>query len=180
MCGIYGSIDTRGRAASAESLRAMARHTVHRGPDDEGRHVSGPLALGMRRLSIIDVAGGHQPLANEDGTLWLVANGEIYNFRELREALVAQGHTFLTGSDCETLLHLYEAHGDDFLAGVNGMFAFALWDERRKRLIIGRGRLGVKPRHVCEEADGRVLFASGANAIVPEGAAAPRAAEGGP
>ena len=130
----------------------MARHTLHRGPDDEGRHVEGPLAFGMRRLSIIDVGGGHQPLSNEDGTLWLVANGEIYNFRELRAELTAQGHRFITGSDCETLLHLYARDGDDFLEHVNGMFAFALWDARRQRLLLGRDRLGIKPLYLRERA----------------------------
>ena len=112
MCGIYGIISLDGSAAPAETLRAMGQLTHHRGPDDEGRHVDGPLAFGMRRLSIIDVGGGHQPLTNEDGTLWLVANGEIYNFRELRADLEARGHVFRTGSDCETILHLYEEVGD--------------------------------------------------------------------
>src|SRR5512143_114680 len=144
----------------------MAERTIHRGPDDEGRFVRGPLAMGMRRLSIIDVGGGHQPLANEDGSIWLVANGEIYNYRELRSELAAQGHTFRTGSDCETLLHLYETHGDDFLDRVNGMFAFALWDGPRSRLLLGRDRLGIKPLYVCSEAGGRLMFASEAKAIL--------------
>ncbi len=150
----------------------MARNTIHRGPDDEGRHVDGPLAMGMRRLSIIDLAGGHQPLSNEDGTLWLVANGEIYNFRELRQELEARGHRFATGSDCETLLHLYEEHGDAFLERVNGMFGFALWDAKRRRLLIGRDRLGIKPVYV-RESGGRLLFASEAKAILAASGAAP-------
>lgn len=165
MCGIYGILDLAGANASADSLRAMAGMTVHRGPDDEGVHVDGPLAFGMRRLSIIDVGGGHQPLTNEDGTLWLVANGEIYNFRELRERLLAQGHRFRTGSDCETLLHLYEQHGDDFLAEVNGMFAFALWDAPRRRLLLGRDRLGIKPLYVANDGR-RLVFASEAKAAL--------------
>lgn len=172
MCGIYGVLELSGAQASAARLDAMARNTVHRGPDDEGRYVDGPLAMGMRRLSIIDVGGGHQPLCNEDGTLWLVANGEIYNFRELREELTAQGHRFRTGSDSETLLHLYERDGDDFLARVNGMFAFALWDARRRRLVIGRDRLGIKPLYLRESA-GRLMFASEAKALIAAEGTAP-------
>jgi len=166
VCGIYGILDLRGRAADADAITAMAGRTIHRGPDDEGRFVRGPLAMGMRRLSIIDVGGGHQPLANEDESIWIVANGEIYNYRELRSELAAQGHTFRTGSDCETLLHLYEAHGDDFLDRVNGMFAFALWDGPRSRLLLGRDRLGIKPLYVCREPGGRLIFASEAKAIL--------------
>ena len=159
-------LETRGRRAAPERLSLMARRTLHRGPDDEGRHVDGPLAMGMRRLSIIDVEGGHQPLCNEDGTVWLIANGEIYNYRELREQLVAKGHRFQTASDCETLIHLYEEEGDDFLARVNGMFGFALWDAKRQRLILARDRLGIKPLYICSEAGGLLLFASEAKAIV--------------
>jgi asparagine synthase (glutamine-hydrolysing) len=143
----------------------MASVTIHRGPDDEGRHIDGPLALGMRRLSIIDLAGGHQPLSNEDGSLWLIANAEIYNYRELRQELSARGHTFKTGSDCETLLHLYEMYGDDFARHLNGMYAFALWDSRRRRLLLGRDRLGVKPLYVLQDAK-RLVFASEAKAIL--------------
>ncbi len=165
MCGIYGILRHDGAPAEADNLRAMGRLTVHRGPDDEGTHCDGPLAFGMRRLSIIDVGGGHQPLTNEDGSLWLVANGEIYNYRALRDALVAQGHRFRTGSDCETILHLYEAHGDDCVLHLNGMFAFALWDSKRQRLLIGRDRLGVKPLYVAGDGQ-RLLFASEAKAIL--------------
>ena len=172
MCGIYGILELGGAQAASPRLDAMARNTIHRGPDDEGRHVDGPLAMGMRRLSIIDLAGGHQPLSNEDGSLWLVANGEIYNFRELRDELVAQGHRFATGSDCETLLHLYEQHGDRFLDRVNGMFGFALWDAKRRRLVIGRDRLGIKPVYV-RESGGRLMFASEAKAIVAATGGAP-------
>ena len=172
MCGIYGILELHGAAADASRLSALAGRTVHRGPDDEGRHVDGPLAIGMRRLSIIDLDGGHQPLTNEDGTLWLVANGEIYNFRELRDGLVADGHRFRTGSDCETLLHLYERDGDGFLAKVNGMFAFALWDAKRRRLLIGRDRLGIKPLYV-REAEGRLEFASEAKALLASDSHAP-------
>ena len=165
MCGIYGFLELGGAPAVASRLDGMARSTIHRGPDDEGRHVDGPIALGMRRLSIIDLAGGHQPLSSEDGSVWLVANGEIYNYRELRAELVGQGHRFASGSDCETLLHLYEQHGDAFLDRVNGMFGFALWDAKRQRLLLGRDRLGIKPIYV-REAGGRLMFASEAKAIL--------------
>src|SRR6476619_4626480 len=107
MCGIYGILRLDGQPVPAAPLADMAQRTVHRGPEDEGDHFGLPLAIGMRRLSIIERGGGHQPLCNEDQTIWLVANGEIYNYRELRDELVAAGHQFRTGSDCETLLHLY-------------------------------------------------------------------------
>src|SRR6185369_12816512 len=142
MCGIYGMLHLSGASAAPEALRPMARRTIHRGPDDEGVYADGPLTFGMRRLSIIDVAGGHQPLSNEDGTLWLIANGEIYNYQALRRELTGQGHHFKTASDCETILHLYEQHGEAFVEHLNGMFAFALWDARRQRLLLGRDRLG--------------------------------------
>src|SRR2546423_12702972 len=111
MCGIYGILALDGGAAPPDALRAMGRLTMHRAPDDEGAFAAGALAFGMRRLSIIDVSGGHQPLTNEDGSLCLVANGEIYNYRELRADLIARGHRFKTASDCETILHLYAEHG---------------------------------------------------------------------
>ncbi len=164
MCGIHGLLQLDGAPASADSLRAMAQRTIHRGPDDEGAFADGPLAFGMRRLSIIDLDGGHQPLSNEDGTLWLIANGEIYNYRELRDELTAHGHRFKTGSDCETLLHLYESFGDGFLQRVNGMFAFALWDVPRQRLLIARDRLGIKPLYFWRDGR-RLAFASEAKAI---------------
>jgi asparagine synthase (glutamine-hydrolysing) len=165
MCGIHGILDFTGAPVDPGVISAMGRITRHRGPDDEGMHIDSAIAIGMRRLSIIDVAGGHQPLSNEDGTLWLVANGEIYNYRELSRTLVAQGHRLRTRSDCETLLHLYEQHGDEFLTHVNGMFAFALWDSRRRRLLIGRDRLGVKPLYLWNDSR-RLVFASEAKAIL--------------
>lgn len=165
MCGIYGILQLDGTPASAEALPAMGRLTVHRGPDDEGAHVDGPLAFGMRRLSIIDVGGGHQPLSSEDGSLWLVANGEIYNYRALRDELAALGHRFKTGSDSETILHLYEQYGDDCVTRLNGMYAFALWDARRRRLLVGRDRLGVKPIYLWNDGR-RLVFASEAKAIL--------------
>jgi asparagine synthase (glutamine-hydrolysing) len=165
MCGIYGILQLDGEPAPVEALRRMGEITIHRGPDDEGMHADGAVAIGMRRLSIIDLAGGHQPLSNEDGSLWLVANGEIYNYRELRQELLAAGHRFKTDSDCETLVHLYEACGDAFVERLNGMFAFALWDARRRRLLLGRDRLGIKPLYVLEDGK-RLVFASEAKAIL--------------
>jgi asparagine synthase (glutamine-hydrolysing) len=165
VCGIYGIVALDGAPAPAEALRAMGQLTHHRGPDDEGRHVDGPVAMGMRRLSIIDVGGGHQPLTNEDGTLWLVTNGEIFNFRELRADLEARGHKFRTGSDSETILHLYEDVGDALVDRLNGMYAFALWDAKRRRLLLGRDRLGVKPLYVWQDAS-RLIFASEAKAVL--------------
>jgi asparagine synthase (glutamine-hydrolysing) len=165
MCGIYGILNLDGAPAAAADLGAMARLTTHRGPDDEGIYADGPCALGMRRLSIIDLAGGRQPLSNADGTLWLVANGEIYNFRELRRDLESRGHRFKTGSDCETILHLYAEHGDGCVRHLNGMFAFALWDARRRRLLVARDRLGIKPLYLHMDAK-RIVFASEAKAIL--------------
>jgi len=165
MCGVHGIYSFNDARPSRAALQAMGDVTRHRGPDDEGVHIDGRCGIAMRRLSVIDVVGGHQPLSNEDGTLWLVANGEIYNYRELARELTAQGHHLRTGSDCETLLHLYEQHGDEFLARVNGMFAFALWDSRRQRLVLGRDRLGVKPLYIWNDGR-RLIFASEAKAIL--------------
>ncbi|TMG75743.1 MAG: asparagine synthase (glutamine-hydrolyzing) [Betaproteobacteria bacterium] len=165
MCGIYGLFQLDGAAADPALMSAMGQVSVHRGPDDEGHHADGPCAIGMRRLSIIDLAGGHQPLSNADGTLWLVCNGEIYNFRELRRELEALGHRFKTGSDSEVILHGYAQHGDEFIHRLNGMFGFALWDARRQRLLVGRDRLGIKPIYVYRDAR-RFAFASEAKALL--------------
>jgi asparagine synthase (glutamine-hydrolysing) len=165
MCGIHGLIHFDGRPVEAALLSAMGNVTQHRGPDDEGMHIDGAAGIAMRRLSIIDLEGGHQPLSSADGTLWLVCNGEIYNYRELRAELQAQGHRFKTASDSEVLLHLYAQHGDEFLARVNGMFDFALWNARRKRLVIGRDRLGVKPLYVLQDGR-RLAFATEAKALL--------------
>ncbi len=165
MCGIYGVLQLDGQSVPPEPIARMGQLSSHRGPDDEGMHRDGPCAIGMRRLSIIDLAGGRQPLSNHEGTLWLVCNGEIYNFRELRRGLEAKGHRFKTGSDCETLIHLYAEEGDGFVERLNGMFAFALWDSRRRRLLIGRDRLGVKPMYIHDDGR-RIVFASEAKAIL--------------
>jgi len=165
MCGIYGIIQLDDKPADPTLLPGMGRTIAHRGPDDEGLYADGACAIGMRRLSIIDLAGGHQPLSNGDGTLWLVCNGEIYNFRELRQELVALGHRFKTASDSEVILHSYAQYGDEFIHRLNGMFAFALWDARGQRLIVGRDRLGIKPVYLYRDAR-RFAFASEAKTLL--------------
>jgi len=165
VCGIYGIFQLDGAPADPALMPAMGRVIVHRGPDDEGHHADGPCAIGMRRLSIIDLAGGHQPLSNGEGTLWLVCNGEIYNFRELRQELIALGHRFKTASDSEVILHSYAQYGDEFIHRLNGMFAFALWDARGQRLIIGRDRLGIKPIYFYRDVR-RFAFASEAKTLL--------------
>lgn len=165
MCGIHGIYSFDGAPVQAADLSRMGDVTRHRGPDDEGQHIDGNCGIAMRRLSIIDLAGGHQPISNADDTLWVVCNGEIYNFRELRAELEASGYRFKTGSDSEVLLHLYDALGDDFVHRLNGMFDFALWDARRRRLLIGRDRLGVKPLYIYQDA-GKLAFATEAKALL--------------
>jgi asparagine synthase (glutamine-hydrolysing) len=144
MCGIAGYL-LHDKPANEAAVRAMCDRIRHRGPDDEGYHVDGGCAIGMRRLSIIDLGAGHQPIANEDGSVWVVFNGEIYNYGELRRHLEARGHRFRTESDTETLVHLYEDEGANGLERLRGMFAFAIWDARRRRLFLARDRFGKKP-----------------------------------
>jgi asparagine synthase (glutamine-hydrolysing) len=165
MCGIHGIIQLDGTPADPALLPRMGRVTAHRGPDDEGMHVDGPCAIGMRRLSIIDLSGGHQPLSSQDGRVWLVCNGEIYNFRELRRDLEACGHSFKTRSDSEVVLYAYLEYGDNFVERLNGMFGFALWDGVRRRLLVGRDRLGIKPLYIASNAK-QVAFASEAKALL--------------
>jgi asparagine synthase (glutamine-hydrolysing) len=146
MCGIAGVFEFGGDAWPDSALvRRMCDIMAHRGPDDDGVFVDQRIGLGMRRLSIVDLATGHQPLSNEDGTLWIVFNGEIYNHRILRERLIASGHHYRTQSDTETIVHLYEEYGKDCVQHLRGMFAFAIWDSKRKSLFIARDRLGIKP-----------------------------------
>jgi len=165
VCGIHGIYRFDGQAVLPETLTAMGSVTAHRGPDDQGMFLDGSCGIAMRRLSIIDLAGGHQPLSNIEQTLWVVCNGEIYNYRELRTELQSQGYRFKTASDCEVLLHLYDAAGDDFVHRLNGMFDFALWDARGRRLLIGRDRLGVKPLYVLQDGT-RLAFATEAKALL--------------
>ncbi|MGH8581629.1 MAG: asparagine synthase (glutamine-hydrolyzing) [Gammaproteobacteria bacterium] len=159
MCGIAGiAYQNAGQPDPAE-LKRMCDVIRHRGPDDEGTHVSGRAAIGMRRLSIIDLASGHQPIHNEDRTLWVVLNGEIYNFRELRAGLETRGHRFYTQSDTEILVHLYEEHGERCVAYLKGMYSFALWDEPRQRLFAARDRIGEKPLYYALR-NGKLVFGS--------------------
>jgi asparagine synthase (glutamine-hydrolysing) len=137
----------------------MCRMMIHRGPDEEGVYLAPGVALGMRRLSIIDLSSGQQPVSNEDGTVWVVFNGEIYNYRELRQRLIARGHKLRTSSDTETIVHLYEDYGAQCVDHLRGMFTFAIWDTRRRQLLVARDRLGIKPLYYAE-LDGGVAFAS--------------------
>lgn len=173
MCGIAGMIAAPGASVEAEAIHRMCEAIVHRGPDDEGIFVKGNVGLGMRRLSIIDLAGGQQPVFNEDRSIWIVFNGEIYNFPELREELERRGHRFSTHSDTEVIVHLYEEHGADCVQKLRGMFAFALYDERRRKLTIARDRLGKKPLHYAH-VNGELMFGSEIKAIL---AVAPELAE---
>ena len=165
MCGIAGfwSEDERVAAALPRALAAL----VHRGPDDEGCLRSAPVALGMRRLSIVDIEGGRQPIANEDGSVAVVGNGEIYDFVELRRELEGRGHRFRTRSDVEVIVHLYEEEGPELCARLGGMFAFALWDARRRRLLLARDRFGKKPLYWARTPDGGLAFASELKGLLP-------------
>ncbi|MEX2123364.1 MAG: asparagine synthase (glutamine-hydrolyzing) [Woeseia sp.] len=166
MCGIVGIAGGAAlSAAQRASVRRMADSIVHRGPDDQGFFDDDSIVIGMRRLSIIDVEGGHQPIANEDRTVWAVCNGEIYNFRELRRELEQRGHRFRTHSDVEVTVHLYEEYGENFVDRLSGMFAIALWDSRQKKLVVVRDRLGIKPVYFCER-DGLLAYASEVKALL--------------
>ncbi len=167
MCGICGMLmkDPQ-NPVSRDLLGRMNATLVHRGPDDEGYYCGGPVGLAMRRLSIIDLESGKQPISNEDGGLTIVFNGEIYNFLELREELKAKGHVFRTRSDTEVIVHLYEEFGADCVTKLNGMFAFALWDSRNRTLFIARDRLGIKPLFFAENTHGDFFFGSEIKAVL--------------
>ena len=166
MCGICGSIGLQGQPAERAAIERMCAALVHRGPDAQGVQIIGEAGLGQRRLSIIDLdPRSTAPLANEDGTVWVTFNGEIYNFRELRERLRDRGHRFRTESDTEVLVHLYEEHGAACVHELRGMFAFAIWDARRRRLFAARDRLGKKPFYYTQDANG-FRFASELQALV--------------
>jgi asparagine synthase (glutamine-hydrolysing) len=169
MCGICGVYES-GRDTLVEQavLKRMADTIRHRGPDDDGFYSAPGIGLAHRRLSIIDVTGGHQPLSNEDGSIWIAFNGEIYNFEELNHRYLSTGHKFRTRCDTETIVHLYEELGDACVAELRGMFAFALWDGRRKRLLLARDRIGKKPLFYSWDGN-RLLFASEIKALFPAG-----------
>jgi len=166
MCGIAGFVNRAGEAADPAVLARMTATIAHRGPDGEGNLCIGPAALGHRRLSIIDVDGGAQPMSNEDGSIWITFNGEIYNDPALRARLLARGHTFRNASDTEGIVHLYEDEGPDFARHLNGMFALAIWDEARQRLILARDRMGQKPLFHAETARGTLVFGSEPKALL--------------
>jgi asparagine synthase (glutamine-hydrolysing) len=168
MCGITGMVDGSGRQVDRDRLLAMCRTLSHRGPDDEGLYIDGSAGLAMRRLAVIDVAGGHQPVRNETGTVHAVVNGEIYNHRELRAELVRRGHRFASGSDCEVVPHLYEEYGDEFATRLEGMFAVALWDAERRQLVLTRDRAGIKPLYYSIGSR-RLIFGSEIRAITAAG-----------
>ncbi len=166
MCGIAGILNfDPEKPASRETIERMCAVTRHRGPDDHGIYLDANVGLGFNRLSIIDLAGGHQPMSNEDGSVWVVFNGEIYNFRELRAELQARGHRFVTRSDTETIVHAWEEFGEDCVDRLRGMFAFALWDARRRLLFCARDRLGIKPFYYLQRRDS-FAFASELKSLV--------------
>ena len=169
MCGICGKLNfALDDAVNRNLIHSMTDVLYHRGPDDKGVYIDGPIGLGHRRLSIIDISpAGHQPMANEDGTIWIVLNGEIYNFQKLRAGLMERGHTFRSKSDTEVILHLYEEKGMDCLDDILGMFAFAIWDAKKKSLFLARDRLGKKPLFYYLN-NGTFIFASEPKAILKD------------
>jgi asparagine synthase (glutamine-hydrolysing) len=168
MCGIAGMFSLGGAAVPAAALAPMNQAMLHRGPDEEGSFTDGVVGLAMRRLSIIGLGNGRQPIFNEDGSIGVVMNGEIYNYQELKQGLEARGHRFRTRSDVEVAVHLYEEHGSSFVDWLRGMFAFALYDRNRRRLVLGRDRLGKKPLYWAEHA-GQLYFASEIKALRASG-----------
>ncbi len=166
MCGICGIYNARsGEPVSPQIIEHMTDLISHRGPDDSGSHLDGPLGLGFARLSIIDLSGGHQPMCNETGDVWIVFNGEIWNYKILRKELIEKGHQFRTNSDTETIIHAYEEYGVDCVARLHGMFGFAIWDGPRKRLLLARDRAGKKPLYYSN-VDGNLIFGSEIKAIL--------------
>ncbi len=166
MCGICGFVNLdRQQPADPAVLVAMRDVIRHRGPNDTGIYVEGPVALGHRRLSIIDIAGGHQPMSNEDASIWIIFNGEVYNYIELRKNLLEGRHQFASNSDTEVMIHLYEDFGAECVRHFNGMFAFAIWDERRRMMMLARDRVGVKPLYYTV-AGGTFIFASEIKSIL--------------
>jgi len=159
VCGIAGIVRWDNRPVLEHEIRAMCGAMVHRGPDDEGIYLGDGVAIGMRRLSIIDLSNGHQPVSNEDGSVWIVFNGEIYNYQELRRDLITRGHSFRTNSDTETIVHLYEEYGAGCVDYLRGMFGFAIWNTRTREMLLARDRLGIKPLYYAER-NGELLFAS--------------------
>lgn len=159
MCGIVGYMDRQGMICDPQVVHAMNGEIVHRGPDDDGYYFDGVAGLGFRRLAIIDLKGGHQPLTNEDDTKWIVFNGEIYNYKALRDELIDLGHTFKTETDTEVIVHLYEQYGVDCVTKLRGMFSFGIWDGEKQQLFMARDPFGIKPLYYTQQ-DGFLAFAS--------------------
>lgn len=168
MCGIAGKYSLDGQPVDRALLHKMAAVMVHRGPDDEGVYAHGPFGMTMRRLSIIDLVAGHQPLCNEDGSIWIAFNGEIYNYLELREELLARGHQFKTATDTEVIVHLYEEQGEKCVQQLRGMFAFAIWDEKAQTLFLARDRLGKKPLYYAFAPGRALVFGSELKAVLQD------------
>ena len=166
MCGIAGALDLGAGPCVLDTVDPMTACLYHRGPDEDGLYRDEQVALGSRRLSIVDIAGSTQPIANEDETVWVVFNGQIYNYVELRKDLERR-HTFRTQGDTETLVHLYEEEGPDFIKKLRGMFVFAIWDTRKRTLLLGRDRFGKKPLYYTRMAG------SGPPAARPIGSSSP-------
>lgn len=173
MCGICGIAHADGHAPDAGRLATMVELLSHRGPDDRGSEISGGIGLGHARLSIVDLSLGHQPMTNEDGSVWVSFNGEIYNHGELRDRLIARGHVFRTRCDTEAIVHLYEERGLAFVEELRGMFAIAVHDRRERRLVLARDRLGIKPLFYVHAPDGDVAFASEIPSLFAAGLAHP-------
>src|ERR1700730_10026597 len=168
MCGICGIAipEKLNRPVDAATLVRMRDSLMHRGPDDGGVFIDAQAGLGHRRLSIVDLAGGHQPMCNETGKVWISYNGEVYNHRDLRPALEERGHVYQSACDTETIIHLYEEHGARAVELLRGMFAFAIWDQPRRRLVLSRDRLGIKPLYYTLSDDGVICCASEIKALI--------------
>ncbi len=174
MCGIAGQFNfQRGEPVERETIVRMARSIAHRGPDDEGFFIAGPVGLGFRRLSIIDLACGHQPMSDAEETVWIIFNGEIYNYKELQGELQSKGHQFRTNSDTEVIIHGYKEWGTDVFNHLNGMFGLAIWDVRKQRLVVARDAMGIKPVYY-RLADGRLTFGSEIRAVLAADDTAPQ------
>jgi asparagine synthase (glutamine-hydrolysing) len=156
MCGIAGIYMPDGSQPKSADLQKMTRMLTHRGPDEEGFYAAVGIGLGHKRLSIIDLSGGQQPMHNEDRSVWTIFNGEIFNYIELRETLVKKGHTFYSHSDTEVIVHLYEEYGVDFASHLNGQFSIAVWDISRRRLVLTRDRVGIRPLFYSRRPDGTI------------------------
>ena len=159
ICGVVHPIQVKERVDRSQVF-IMCDALTHRGPDDAGTWFGDTVGLGHRRLSIVDLGNGHQPMSNEDGTTWITFNGEIYNHRELRPLLDARGHVYRSESDTETIIHAYEEWGVDSVSKLRGMFAYAIWDSVQRKLVLARDRLGIKPLYYAAKEDGTLYFAS--------------------